>query len=176
MGGRVALRLAHLLGHRLRGLVLISASPGIEDPVDRAERIAQDYALAGRIEEEGMDWFRAHWAEVPIIRSQANIPSEVYGAMQERRKQNRPVGLAGSLRGMGQGAVDPVWAQLGQLQVPTLVISGADDQSYTEIARKTVAGMTQATHVCIPNAGHCTHLEAIGSTVDAVQSFLSSIG
>jgi len=176
MGGRVALRLAPLLGKRLRALVLISASPGIENPVERAERIAQDYALAGRIEEEGMDWFRAHWAEVPIIRSQAKIPSEVYAAMQERRKQNRPAGLAGSLRGMGQGAVDPVWAHLRQFHVPTLVISGVQDEGYTEIARQTVAGMAHAQHVCIESAGHCTHLEAIEPTVDVLQSFLSSIG
>ena len=48
MGGRVALRLAPQLGPRLCGLVLMGAHPGLEDSVERSERIAADQSVAGR--------------------------------------------------------------------------------------------------------------------------------
>ena len=176
MGGRVALRLAPLLGDRLKGLVLISASPGIQGAKARAERMAQDAALAGSIERFGADWFSQYWSERPIIQSQKQIPESVRASMLVRRKSNRPVGLAGSLRGMGQGAVDPVWSTLGDLDVPCLVISGEQDVRYTEIATKTTEKMNDAMHVSIPNVGHCAHLEAIDLVSERLQDFISSIG
>ena len=57
MGGRVALRLVPQLGSRLSGLVLLGAHPGLEDSVERSERIASDHSVAGMIEERGMEWF-----------------------------------------------------------------------------------------------------------------------
>jgi 2-succinyl-6-hydroxy-2,4-cyclohexadiene-1-carboxylate synthase len=175
MGGRVALRTADLLGERLRGLVLISASPGLESPVERTERMAKDQALAGQIEESGVEWFQSHWSEQPIIQSQQQIPEVIRTAMDERRKANRAVGLAGSLRGMGQGVADPVWSVLSKIAVPTLVISGEEDGRYTEIAARTVSEIRGATHVRIPHAGHCTHLEAIEPVLAELRPFMSSI-
>ena len=175
MGGRVALRIALLMGARLRGLVLISASPGIESPAARAERMAQDQALAGQIEALGMEWFQSHWSEQPIIRTQQQIPDAIRDAMEQRRRENRAIGLAGSLRGMGQGAVEPVWSALSEIDVPTLVISGEEDARYTEIAQRTVSQIKGATHVSIEGAGHCTHLEALEPVVAVLQPFISSL-
>ena len=175
MGGRVALHVARLLGSRLRGLVLISASPGIESPAARAERMAQDQALAGQIEASGIAWFQSHWSEQPIIRSQQQIPDAIRDAMEQRRGENRASGLAGSLRGMGQGAADPVWSTLSEIDVPTLVISGEGDARYTEIAQRTVSEIKGATHVSFEGVGHCTHLEAIGPVVAVLKPFISSL-
>ncbi len=174
MGGRVALNLAPLLGDRLRGLILISASPGIESSTERAERMAQDQALAGRIEAFGVEWFQAYWSEQPMIRSQRQIPDVIRAEMEQRRKSNRPIGLAGSLRGMGQGAADPVWSALSKIEVPTLVISGNEDVRYTEIAKRTVSRIKSATHVAMEGVGHCAHLEAIDPVVAVLQPFISS--
>ena len=49
MGGRIALTAAFALADRLDRLVLIGASPGIEDAAARAERRRADDALADRI-------------------------------------------------------------------------------------------------------------------------------
>ena len=46
MGGRMALRTAVDHPHLVRRLVLIGATPGIEDPADRAARAEQDRATA----------------------------------------------------------------------------------------------------------------------------------
>lgn len=174
MGGRVALRLAPALGDRLRGLVLVSTSPGIEDPRARADRAVRDAELADAIEAHGVPWFTERWAQHPLIRTQETIPTPIREAMRQRRLQNRAAGLAGSLRGMGQGSVLPVWDSLERITAPTLWVSGDLDPQYTDIAARAVARLPNACHVPIPDAGHCTHLEALAPVLDPVQRFVAA--
>jgi len=175
MGGRVALRLAAALGDRLRGLGLISPSPGVEAAAARAARAARDAELADAIEQHGVAWFTERWAEHPIIRTQAQIPEPTRTAMQRRRLRNRPAGLAGSLRGMGQGAVTPAWHALPAIRSPTLWITGDLDPQYTRIAARGIAMLPNGRHVTVADAGHCTHLEAIEATLGPVQRFVAAV-
>lgn len=175
MGGRVALRFALKFPERVKALVLIGVHPGLVDPVQRSERMARDFALAGRIEANGVDWFCDYWSNQPIIRSQKTIPDHIREPMERRKRQNRLGGLAGSLRGFGQGAVDPVWDRLGEVFVPTLLMSGAADERYTSIASRMASAMPEATHRAIANAGHCTHLENLGDSTRELYAFLDRI-
>ena len=173
MGGRVALRLARHLGERVVGLVLISTSPGLERAEERRARASRDHALADQIEAHGTAWFTEHWSRQPIIRSQEQIPEAIHRPMRDRRLANRPHGLAGSLRGMGQGSVLPVWDDLTDLDLPTLWLTGDEDRKYTRIAERAVALLPRGQHTRIPGAGHCTHLEALDPVAGAVQRFLA---
>ena len=175
LGGRVALRLWPLIKDRLVGMVLIGAHPGLKDPVARAERMAADHALAGQIEERGMAWFVEHWAKHPVIQSQSSIPGAIRAPMEERRRQNRPLGLANSLRGAGQGAVDPVWDRLGEIPVPTLVMSGEFDQKYGDVCAATARAIPHGRHAVVPDAGHCAHLENVEATVSLLTDFLAEL-
>ena len=175
MGGRVALRLARLLGERLKGLVLIGASPGIEQAEDRRARAVQDDALAARIETEGMAWFCDHWARHPVIQSQQSIPPELRVPMQERRSRNRAAGLAGSLRGMGQGQVAPVWQELHTIGCPTLLLTGERDRKYAAIAARMAGLIPRSQHMEIPEAGHCAHLEAVDAATTVIDAWLGDL-
>ena len=175
MGGRVALRLALAEPEHVRAMVLIGAQPGLKNPEERAERIARDQALAGQIEENGVEWFCEHWAEQPMIRSQQTIPDAIRLAMGQRRLRNRSHGLAGALRGFGQGAVEPVWDELGNITVPTLLITGANDAKYCALARRMMERLPMAQHREIENAGHCAHLENLRGTANAIAEFLGPL-
>jgi len=175
MGGRVALRLWSRLGSRVRGLILMAAHPGLPDPVARSERIASDMALAAQIESRGVEWFAEHWAAQPIIQSQQHIAPVVLKSMQERRARNRAVGLANTLRGIGQGVVSPVWSELSAIEVPTLLITGADDVKYSRLAAEMVAHIPNGVHRSVEGAGHCVHLESMDVTAGLVREFLASI-
>jgi len=175
MGGRVALRLALAEPKKVQAMVLIGAQPGLENPEERAERIARDHALAGRIEENGVEWFCEHWAQQPMIRSQQNIPDAIRLTMGQRRLRNRTHGLAGSLRGFGQGAVEPVWDALGSIAVPTLLITGVNDTKYCALAQRMIRRMPRAQHCAIDNAGHCAHLENLSAASSAIAQFLDSL-
>jgi 2-succinyl-6-hydroxy-2,4-cyclohexadiene-1-carboxylate synthase len=175
LGGRVALRLAPLLGDQLHALVLISASPGIVSPTERAARRTRDEALATAIETRGMAWFVDHWRKHPVIQSQDAIPDALRTPMQARRACNRATGLANSLRGIGQGSVEPVWEALPAIQVPTLWVTGANDVAYTDMAARARTLMPNAEHLVVPGVGHCTHLEALSTVRPAIEDFLERV-
>ena len=175
MGGRVALRFALTYPDQVASLVLIGARPGIDDPAERAERIAADEMLADRIESEGIEWFAGFWADRPLFASQQlRLSAEQRAEMRTQRLACDPQGLALSLRGMGSGAVEPIGCRLGELSMPCSLIAGADDAKFAAIAQAMAAAIPQAEVCLIPDAGHAAHLEAPDATAAAVIRCVSS--
>ncbi|MCX7789953.1 MAG: 2-succinyl-6-hydroxy-2,4-cyclohexadiene-1-carboxylate synthase [Chloroflexaceae bacterium] len=173
MGGRVALHLAATAPARVRALVLESASPGIEDPAERAARAAADEALAARIEQEGLEWFVDHWASLPLFASQARLPEAARAALRERRLRGSATGYANSLRGMGAGRQRSLWADLPAMRVPALIISGELDEKYVAIGARMAAAMPLARQVIVPGAGHTVHLEQPEAFRDLVVGYIT---
>ena len=175
MGARVALHVAMAHPDRVAALALIGARAGIDDPAERAERIAADEALADRIESEGIEWFADFWASQPLFATQrSRLPPEQQAELRAQRLACDPAGLAHSLRGMGAGAVEPVGCRLGELAMPCALIAGADDAKFAAIAHQMATAIPQATVSLIPDAGHAAHLEAPDATAAAVIQCVSS--
>ena len=159
MGGRVALHLATAHAARVRSLLIESASPGIEGEEERAARRASDEALAAEIERHGIEWFEQHWSAQPIFATQEALPARARAAIREARLRNRPAGLAGSLRGLGQGMQPWLGPKLPTITCPTLFVTGALDTSYGAIAERMATAVPGARHLPVPGAGHNVHLE-----------------
>jgi 2-succinyl-6-hydroxy-2,4-cyclohexadiene-1-carboxylate synthase len=159
MGGRVALHLATAHAARVRSLLIESASPGIEREEERATRRASDEALASEIERHGIEWFAEHWSAQPIFATQESLPARTRAMIHEARLRNRPAGLAGSLRGLGQGTQPWLAPKLPAIACPTLFVTGALDTSYGAIAERMAAAIANARHISVPDAGHNVHLE-----------------
>lgn len=175
MGGRVALHVALACPDRVTALALIGARAGIDDPAERAERIAADEALADRIESEGIEWFADFWASQPLFATQrSRLSAERQAELRAQRLTCDPGGLSHSLRGMGAGAVEPVGCRLGELSMACALIAGADDAKFAAIAHQMATAIPQATVSLIPDAGHAAHLEAPDATAAAVIQCMSS--
>lgn len=174
LGGRAALSLAAAAPDRVGRLILESASPGLAHAAERAARVVADEALAARIEAEGLERFVDYWQDIPLFASQAAMPAEARAALRARRLQNDPAGLAGSLRGMGTGAQPPLWDRLGQLIMPTLLITGELDIKFATINAQMAAAMPNARHLSLPAAGHAAHLERPEEFRELVVGFLES--
>lgn len=159
MGGRVALGVAKRYPEFVSALILESASPGIANDRERAARRKADELLADQILTGGVREFVAKWEALPMWESQLQVPIERRERQREIRLQNRSEGLAGSLRGMGAGAQASLWGDLGGLQVPTLVIAGARDTKFAEIAAHMSERMPNAELWIAANTGHAVHLE-----------------
>jgi 2-succinyl-6-hydroxy-2,4-cyclohexadiene-1-carboxylate synthase len=158
MGGRLALRVALAHPERVERLVLVGTTPGIADNLERAARREADDALASELE-EGLDieTFARRWARQPILKGQ---PPEVAAAAHDDRLRNQPAGLAAALRGLGQGAGEPLWSRLGEVRMPATVIAGERDGTYAKLAERMVARMPRARTLVVPGTGHAVQLEA----------------
>jgi 2-succinyl-6-hydroxy-2,4-cyclohexadiene-1-carboxylate synthase len=152
MGGRLALGLALRIPERVRRLVLVSASPGLADAGERAARRAADEALADRIEAIGVEAFAREWAAQPLFAGQ---PAEVAAAAHADRVRRSTTELAAQLRGLGTGAMPPLWERLGELRMPVSAVVGERDAKFRAIAER----MGFPVEV-VPGAGHALPLEA----------------
>jgi len=159
MGGRLALHaaLAPALAGRIERLVLIGASPGLADPAERAARRSADERLAGEVDQMTIEHFVRRWEQTPVLAGQ---PPEIAAAVHADRMRNRPAGLARALRGLGTGALPPLWDRLGEIVVPVALVVGERDTKFTAIASDVARALADVEVVVVQGAGHAVHLEA----------------
>lgn len=168
-GARVALDLALHAHSHVSGLVLESGVPGIEDPLDRANRRSRDAAMAGRIERAPIEEFVALWEKVPALSGQS---SDLIETQRPDRMAQDPQALAAALRGIGQAAYEPMWERLQVIEVPTLLLTGERDKVYSKHADRMEASLPDAMHISIAGAGHAVHVAEPEAAAAAVERFL----
>lgn len=173
LGGRVALALAVAHPNRIRRLVLVGASPGLERLDERGARRRVDAARAARLEAAGVADFLTAWQARPLIATQARIDAETRAVMDGVRAKHTAAGLAASLRGMGTGAMPPLWDALAEVRCPTLLVAGAQDPKFLAIAQRMAERLPRAEVWPVPGAGHCAHLEAPARFAERLEAFLA---
>jgi len=181
MGARLALAAGVLRPSRVSGLVLESGSPGLASGAERAARRAADEALAARLDAadanpRARERFVDDWMALPLFATQRRLPEETRRRERQRRLAADPRGLAGSLRGFGTGAQPSLWGRLGELRVPTLLLTGALDSKFEAIADRVAELVPGATRASVPDAGHAVHLERPRAWLARVTSFLPDTG
>ena len=149
MGGRLALAAALRQPALFPRLVLVSATPGIEDDEERSERRQSDEDHAAAIERAGSaEEFVVSFGKMPFLQAPRSSID-----LQGIRLANRAEGVAGALRGMGQGSQPYVGDQLGRLDMPVIWVVGSRDEKYTAIAEKAAAACANGS-VVIADSGH----------------------
>jgi len=171
-GGRMALQYAVRFSEKISRLILISTTPGIEDPLQRRKRIEADNLLADHIETIGTKTFFEEWINTRLIKTQMNIPERIRQPIFENRLKNSPKPLAHSLRTMGTGSMEPVWRYLNQIDCPTNIFVGEKDLKFLEIGKQMHKGILNSTYDILPDAGHCAHLENLEDFVGSLKQKL----
>ncbi|MFN2250860.1 MAG: 2-succinyl-6-hydroxy-2,4-cyclohexadiene-1-carboxylate synthase [Anaerolineae bacterium] len=175
MGGRVALNLAMARPDLVASLTLVGASPGIGDAVARRERVAADEELASFIETEGVPAFVDRWMAHPLFASQGKLGPGHLARAREQRLRNRGRAMSLTLRGMGTGAMEPVGERLPELELPVLLVTGADDAKFCRLAREMEERLPAAQRAVLPHAGHAVHVEAPDALAVVVNRFLQHV-
>ena len=173
MGGRLGLHLALAAGEACAGMVMVSASPGIEDEKDRAARREHDGRWARRFETEPIRDVLEKWYEQPVFASLAKKP-DLKRELIERRAKNDPRSVARQLRDWGAGVVPSRWDRLGGLGFPTLWVAGDQDPKYVEIARRAAGLCPRGRVAIVPGAGHAVGEEAPDRLAELVREFVDS--
>ncbi|QIN84018.1 2-succinyl-6-hydroxy-2,4-cyclohexadiene-1-carboxylate synthase [Rubrobacter tropicus] len=173
MGGRLALYLALRHPDRCAGLFLESASPGLDDAVERAARRAADEMKAVRLEGGEFGEFLRDWYSQPLFAPLAR-DGELLRRTLERRRENDPNELAKSLRGMGTGSQPALWEELPSLRVPVLAVSGELDEKFVGISHRMKALYPGMRTAVVPGVGHNVHAEATETYLSLLEDFLTT--
>ena len=173
MGGRLALYFALTRPARVRRLSLESASAGLASASEREARMRADEQLARLAIDDGIERFVDRWERTPVLAAQLRLPAEERARVRALRLGNSVEGLAASLRGMGTGAQPYLGDRLAELQMPVLVMAGAEDAKFASIARDLTRGIADSRLALIPDAGHTPHLEQPQRWATALDSFIA---
>jgi 2-succinyl-6-hydroxy-2,4-cyclohexadiene-1-carboxylate synthase len=158
MGGRLALHVAARRPERVLSLLTVGAHAGLEEDA-REGRRRGDEALAGRIEKEGLEAFVNYWTGLPLFSGLERRGPAFVAQVRAERMTNHVAGLACSLRGMGAGAMEPVWSDLARVTFPCTFVAGQLDHGYVNSARRLAATVPNARVEVVPRAGHTVHQE-----------------
>ena len=82
-------------------------------------------------------------------------------------RRNDPVGLAAALRGIGTGAMSPLWDRLGELAMPVTVLAGERDVKFRALADR-IGSAVRGEVVVVPGAGHGLPREAPAAVAAAI--------
>jgi 2-succinyl-6-hydroxy-2,4-cyclohexadiene-1-carboxylate synthase len=167
MGGRIAQHVALAAPERVERLVLVATTAGIRDAPERAARRADDDRLAAFADEATIEQFADRWMAQPIF---AGAPPAAARIWREDLVRNDPRALAAVLRGMGTGAMEPLWDRLRTLTMPATVLAGEDDPKFVALAERLVAALPNAQLVVVPGAGHGLAREAPQAVADAIEA------
>jgi 2-succinyl-6-hydroxy-2,4-cyclohexadiene-1-carboxylate synthase len=114
----------------------------------------------------------AVWERQPLFADQSDALVE---SQREGRQSHDPRELALLLRSAGQGTLDPVWYELGRLELPWLALAGARDERYTAAARRIAREARQARAEVVPDAGHAPQLQQPEAVARLIVKFLDRI-
>ncbi len=173
MGGRIALHMPAIVKSYFSGLIIESASPGIEDPVARKARLEKDILVAEKLESMNFEDFLVQWYNQPLFADLKK--SQKFNKIFRARLKNNPVQLARAIRIMTVGKQKPLWNIFHGLDFPVLVISGSNDEKYTSYTRRISELSPSVRTQIISGAGHVVHAEKPGEYIDIISQFISSL-
>lgn len=170
MGGYVAFEFFRRYPERVAGLILASTKAKPDTPEGKA---ARDAAIA-KAKKEGVAAVAADMLPKLLASQTYDEDSELVEFVQEMMEDTSLEGMVGALQAM-KDRPDST-PTLAAIDVPTLIIHGADDQLIPlSEARAMQAAVKGSELVVIPEAGHLPNLEQIDLFSDAVLDFLDAL-
>jgi len=147
LGGRVAMAFAATYPARVRGLVALSANPGLKLVAEQCCRRSGDAALAARVAalrasgepttgsaSDDIDAFLREWYRAPLWADLASRRPEVYASMLRRRRLN-PRLAALTLRGLSLGRQPDFRASLAKQSSKFCYVHGTLDGKFAALGK-----------------------------------------
>jgi pimeloyl-ACP methyl ester carboxylesterase len=133
--------------------------------VDRDGARAEAERLAAEAEAGSIEAFAERWMGQPLF---AGTPPRAARHWRADLLRNDPAALAAVLRGVGAGAMAPLWDRLPELQTPVTLVVGERDEKFRAIAERMRERLPHAELVIVPGAGHAAQLESPERVAQAI--------
>ena len=170
MGGYAALALFESRPDLFEGLVLANTRAGADSPEARANR----RHMLAVVDREGPSGVAREMMPKLIGATTKEANPSIEANVRRLIKQQSPVAVRGAIhRMMHRTDSTPL---LAQVSVPSLVITGAEDEMIPVVeSRRMAAAITGATLVIIPGAGHLANMEQPDAFNNALSTFLTTL-
>ncbi|KAI7758074.1 hypothetical protein M8C21_033587 [Ambrosia artemisiifolia] len=181
MGARIALYIALRCNYMVKGAVLISGSPGLDDEVKRKVRSVKDDFLACAVISYGLDLFIETWYSGELWRSLRSHP-RFNQIVASRMKHNDVQALAKALSDLSTGRQPSLWDDLKHNKSPLLLIVGDRDEKFKKIGHSMCSKLEEGkddsvkhlhTLVKIPDSGHAVHIENPLHVINSISEFVT---
>ncbi|KAI7754357.1 hypothetical protein M8C21_006045 [Ambrosia artemisiifolia] len=181
MGARIALYIALRCNYMVKGAVLISGSPGLDNEVKRKVRSVKDDFLACAIISYGLDLFIETWYSGELWRSLRSHP-QFNQIVASRMKHNDVQALAKALSDLSTGRQPSLWDDLKHNKSPLLLIVGDRDEKFKKIGHSMCLKLEEGkddsvkhlhTLVKIPDSGHAVHIENPLHVINSISEFVT---
>lgn len=174
MGGGLALSFGLAYPDMAKGLIVAGAGTGATDP----KRFSKECnAFADRLDNEGIEGWARDYADGPTRRQLKRKDPKGWERFRDGLLAHSALGTALTLRGV-QGKRTSILAleqELLQLQVPTLIVVGDEDDPCLEPALFMKRRIPRSGIVVLPQSGHTVNLEEPELFNKAVLDFLVAI-
>ena len=157
LGGYMSLAFYRAHPERVRALLIIDTGPGFKKDEARDAWNKRAHETGDRFEREGLG----------VLKSASRERSSVV--------HRDASGLARAARGMLTQRDAGVIETLPRINVPSLVVVGADDTPFLAASDYMAAKIPGARKVVIPAAGHAANIDQPQAFIDAVLPFLDSL-
>lgn len=174
MGARITLYMALKCNNTVKGVVMISGSPGLNEEVKRTVRCVKDDSLACALISYGLDLFIETWYSGDMwesLRSHPQFDKIVAG----RSKHDDVAALAKALSGLSTGRQPSLWEDLKHAKSRFLLIVGERDEKFKKIAHGICGKLEKGKVVEICNCGHAVHMENPLLVIQSIREFVTSL-
>jgi 3-oxoadipate enol-lactonase len=170
MGGYATLALYQSAPQLFDAMVLANTRAGADSPEARANR----RNMLALVDREGPSGVAREMMPKLIGQTTKDNNPAIEATVRRLIKQQSPVGIRSAIHRM-MHRPDSV-PLLAEVAVPTLVITGAEDEMIpVEESRRMAAGIRGAQLVVVPGAGHLANLEQPEAFNEALSTFLSAL-
>ncbi len=170
MGGYATLALFQSRPDLFDGLVLANTRAGADSPEARANR----RNMLALVDREGPSGVARDMMPKLIGATTRETNPSIEANVRRLIKQQSPVAVRSAIhRMMHRTDSTPL---LAQVSVPSLVITGAEDEMIpVDESRRMAAAITGATLVIVPGAGHLANMEQPDAFNNALNTFLTTL-
>ena len=169
MGGRVALEIQRLAGHRVRAIALMDTATGTRAEGEEVKRLRLvDLALTSGMAAVAREWLP------PMVHPSRHTDEEFMTELGAMVQRFTPARFAGQIRALlNRPDATPV---LATITCPALVLCGRQDawrspEQHRELAQK----IPGATFVMVENCGHMAPVERPAEVTGALRDLLNCV-
>jgi 3-oxoadipate enol-lactonase len=170
MGGYAALALYQSNPEMFDGLILVNSRAGADSPESRANR----RNMLALVDREGASGVARDMMPRLLGKTTKETNPSIEANVRRLIKQQAPIAIRSAIHRMMHRRDSTLL--LPQISVPTLVITGEEDEMIpVDESRRMAEAVKGATLVIIPGAGHLSPMEQPDAFNDAVNKFLTAL-